>query len=324
MSQQSAPITELSERVDFQAQLREDAREGLTRTPKRIPYKYLYDERGSDLFEAITRTPEYYPTRAEAQILELHSDRILAEADPEEIVEIGSGASKKTRLLLEAMHRRGARRYVPFDVSIDALENAVETLTEDYDWLEVEGFVGDFTEDLGKLPEGGRRMLSFLGSTIGNLELDERLEFLREVRSILDDGDTFLLGVDLVKDPAVIEAAYNDTQGVTAQFTSNLLNVLNRELDGNVPVESFEHVATYSPERERVEIRLRAEEPVKARLEDIDLDLDFAEGEELHAEISCKFTRESAARSLEAAGFRLVSWHTDPEQLFGLALARPA
>lgn len=317
-------VTELSETVDFRQQLREDALAGLTADPKTIPCKYLYDERGSQLFEEITDVPEYYPTRAETRILELYSDEILERADPEELVEIGSGASKKTRLLIEAMHRRGVTRYAPFDVSVDALEGAVDELTNDYEWLEVDGFVGDFGEDLGGLPRRGRRLLAFLGSTIGNFEVGERMAFLRKVRSILTEGDSFLLGVDLVKDPAVIEAAYNDSRGVTARFTTNLINVLNRELDGNLPIEQFEHVATYSEARQRMEIRLRARRPVQARLEDVNLDVSFQEGEELHAEISCKFTKESIAKSLADAGFRLDSWRTDPQQLFGLALARPA
>jgi len=324
MNAKPPSVTELSGTVDVRQQLREDVLAGLSATPKSIPCKYLYDEHGSNLFEAITTVPEYYPTRAETRILELHSDEILERANPEELVEIGSGASKKTRLLLEAMHRRGVNRYAPFDVSADALENAVDALTSDYEWLEVEGFVGDFGEDLGRLPRRGRRLLAFLGSTIGNFEIGERMSFLEEARSILTEEDSFLLGVDLVKDPAVIEAAYNDAQGITAQFTTNLLHVLNRELDGDLPVEEFEHVATYSEERERMEIRLRALSPVEARLEEVDLDVNFTKGEELHAEISCKFTKESVSKSLAAAGFRLDSWHTDPQELFGLALARPA
>lgn len=306
----------------YREQLAIDARNGLTSTPKSLPPKYFYDARGSQLFEAITRLPEYYQTRTETMILAGVADAIVAHVRPSEIIELGSGASRKTRLLLEAMHAVGTgNRYIPFDVSEDALLDATGTLIGDYAWLEVRGVVGDFDHHLGRIPRGGRRLVMFLGSTIGNLHPDEHTALLGDIAGLLDDGDAFLLGVDLVKDIAILEAAYDDAQGVTAEFNRNVLAVLNRELGADFPLDAFAHVARYRPDCAWIEMVLRAERDLIVHLDALDLDVDFAGGEELRTEISCKFTREGVETAFSAAGLTLRQWHTDPADHFAVALA---
>ena len=302
--------------------LAEDVRRGLGAREKWLPPKYFYDAAGSALFERITRLPEYYLTRAESEILEAITDGLAERLRPGELVELGSGSSRKTRLLLEAMHRhRGGRRYAPLDVSADALQGAAAALTASYPWLEFDGFVGDFTADLPRVPRRGRRLLAFLGSTIGNLEPDERAALLGAVVVALRPEDRFLLGVDLVKDPAVLRAAYDDAAGVTAEFNRNVLRVLNRELHADIPVDAFQHVAVYDRELARIEMRLRALRDLEVSFPTLDLEVSFAAGEELRTEISCKFTREGIERELAAAGLRLGSWHTDAEHRFACAVA---
>jgi L-histidine N-alpha-methyltransferase len=314
-------MTRLS-RADRRSQLADDVRTGLAASPKWLPPKYFYDARGSELFEEITRLPEYYLTRAESEILEARTDEIVGRLRPAELVELGSGSSRKTRLLLEAMHRHhGGRRYAPLDVSEDALEGAAAALSSSYPWLEFEGFVGDFSADLPPVPRRGRRLLAFLGSTIGNLTPDERAELLRGVAGALRPGDRFLLGVDLVKDPAVLLAAYDDAAGVTAEFNRNLLRVLNRELGAAVPVDAFEHVAVYDAGLQRIEMRLRAGRALTIRFPTLDLEVGFAEGEELRTEISCKFTRDGIEGELAAAGLPVESWYQDSANRFACAVA---
>jgi L-histidine N-alpha-methyltransferase len=318
-------MTRLSPRAGWREQLADDVRTGLVATPRQLPPKYFYDARGSELFEQITRLPEYYLTRAESEILESVTDPLIARARPGELVELGSGSSRKTRLLLEAMHRhRSGRRYAPVDVSEDALAGAAAALTADYPWLEFEGSVGDFTADLRLLPRrGGRRLLAFLGSTIGNLDLPERAALLRAVALALASGDRFLLGVDLVKDPAELEAAYDDAAGITAAFNRNMLHVLNAELGARIPVEAFEHVAVYNRELARVEMWLRAGRPLTLRFPTLELEVRFEAGEALRTEISCKFTRPVVERELAAAGLALESWHEDGGHRFACAVAVP-
>jgi L-histidine Nalpha-methyltransferase len=319
-----ASMTRLSRRTDWREQLAGDVRAGLTVVPKRLPPKYFYDARGSELFEQITRLPEYYPTRAERDILEEVTDELVGRLRPAELVELGSGSSRKTRLLLEAMHRHGSgRRYAPLDVSEDAMEGAAKALTDDYPWLEFDGFIADFTADLPRVPRRGRRLLAFLGSTIGNLDGPERAELLRGVAAALRPGDRFLLGVDLVKDSAVLEAAYDDAAGVTAEFNRNMLHVLNRELDADIPVEAFDHVAVYDEAAERIEMWLRARRPLTLRFPTLDLRVGFEPGEALRTEISCKFTRPKVERELAAAGLSLEAWHEDPGHRFACAVAGP-
>jgi L-histidine N-alpha-methyltransferase len=316
------PMTQLSPPADWRSALADDVRAGLTTRPKRLPPKYFYDARGSALFEDITRLPEYYLTRAETSILIDAADAIVRRIRPVELVELGSGSSRKTRLLLEAMHRhRTGSRYAPLDVSEDALAGAAEALGADYDWLRFDGFVGDFTCDLGRLPRRGPRLVAFLGSTIGNFAPAERATLLAGLRAGLGDGDRFLLGVDLVKDRATLEAAYDDAAGVTAEFNRNLLCVLNRELGADFPVDAFEHVAFYDEGKARVEMHLRAGRALEVAFPSLGLEVPFAAGELLHTEISCKFTRPQVERELDAAGLRLDAWHEDAEHRFALALA---
>lgn len=315
-------ITRLVAGDDYREQLAIDARKGLTSAPKTLPPKYFYDARGSQLFEEITRLPEYYQTRTETAILENLAGAIVAEVQPTEIVELGSGACRKTRLLLEAMRTAGTgSHYIPFDVSEDALVDATLTLIRDYPWLRVQGVVGDFDRHLGRIPRGGRQLVAFLGSTIGNLHPDEHVAFLRDIAGLLEDGDALLLGVDLVKDTHLLEKAYNDAQGVTAAFNRNVLAVLNRELGADFPLDAFTHIARYRPDQSWIEMALRAERDLVVHLADLDLDIDFARGEELHTEISCKFTREGVEAALSTAGLTLRHWHTDPANRFAIALA---
>ncbi|HET7325681.1 MAG TPA: L-histidine N(alpha)-methyltransferase [Nocardioidaceae bacterium] len=307
--------------------LRADARRGLTADPKWLPPKWFYDARGSDLFEQITQLPEYYPTRAEREVLQRRADEIAAQTGARSLVELGSGSSEKTRLLLDALHGRSGEHgnlseFVPLDVSEAALREAVAVIVADYPGLRVHGVVGDFTEHLDRLPGAAPRLVAFLGGTIGNLLPGERAPFLSSVRGVLDDGEWLLLGTDLVKSPDVLVPAYDDSAGVTAEFNRNVLHVLNRELGADFDVDAFSHVARWNAEQEWVEMRLRATRGMRVRLPEIDLEVDFAKGEELRTEISAKFRRERVEVELAAAGFALASWWTDPDDRFAVSLAR--
>ncbi|MEU1686682.1 L-histidine N(alpha)-methyltransferase [Micromonospora sp. NPDC005707] len=309
------------EEQDLDRGLREDVRAGLTATPKWLPPKWFYDARGSELFEEITRLPEYYPTRAERAVLAAHADDIAALTGAKTLIELGSGSSEKTRLLLDAFTRHGdLGSFVPLDVSVSALRGSTEQIAAAYPGLRVRGIVGDFTRHLDRLPTGGRRLVLFLGGTIGNLLPAERAEFLTAMRAALECGDWLLIGTDLVKDPAVIVPAYDDAAGVTAEFNRNVLRVINRELGADFDPAAFRHVAVWDPEHEWVEMRLRAERAVRVRV--LDLDVGFAAGEELRTEVSAKFRPEGIARELAAAGFVRQAFWTDPEGLFGVSLAR--
>jgi L-histidine N-alpha-methyltransferase len=314
--------------ADFLADsLRADARAGLTATPKSLPPKWFYDAAGSELFEKITALPEYYPTRAEREILQAEASQIAAASQAATLVELGSGSSEKTRLLIDALRAAGTlRRYVPVDVSEQALLAAASALFSDYPGLEVDGVVSDFDDylDLGASGnQDGPRLVAFLGSTIGNLLPAERASFLARVRSGLADGDALLLGTDLVKDPAVLVAAYNDEAGVTAAFNKNVLAVLNHELGADFDLDNFEHVACWDPGQEWIEMRLRTAGPQTVRLPAIDLTVSFGDGEEMRTEISAKFRREGVAADLTAAGLRQEHWWTDRQRRFGLSLAVP-
>jgi L-histidine Nalpha-methyltransferase len=317
-------ILTLRSAQDFARQLEIDARAGLTGSPKSVPPKYFYDARGSELFEEITRLPEYYLTRAETSILERVADELLALARPREIVEIGAGFSRKTQLLLEALGRHGGQRFVPIDVSGEALRSAGTRLAGRYPWLECLGVVADFEHDLARIPRTGSRLVCFLGSTIGNLAAEERVPFLRNVRGMLEGSDRFLLGVDLVKSRERLHAAYNDARGITAEFNKNVLVVLNRELEGDLDPASFAHRAFYDERSARIEMRLVALQRIEARLERLQLQLRFDSGEELHTEISCKFRRETVAEGFRGAGLVLERWVTDEGGDFALALGRLA
>ena len=302
--------------------LREDARQGLTAADKWLAPKWFYDARGSDLFEDITRLPEYYPTRTEKALLRAHAADIARASGADTLVELGSGSSEKTRLLLDALRDAGTlRRYVPQDVSQSALEVAAHEVAAEYPAIEVHGVVGDFTRHLDELPGGDKRLLAFLGGTLGNLIPDERAEFLASVRAVLVPGEHLLLGVGLVIDPAVLVPAYDDAAGVTAEFNRNVLHVLNRELGANFVPDAFEHVALWNATDEWIEMRLRATRAMHVRLDELDLEIDVAAGEEIRTEVSAKFRIEGIATELERAGLALTSRWTDADERFALILA---
>lgn len=307
--------------------LRADVRAGLTATPKTLPPKYFYDARGSELFDEITRLPEYYLTRAETEILHQYATEIAELSRCESLIELGSGASAKTRLLLRALLDGGTlREFVPFDVDPSVLTDASSALTEQYPRLRVSPFVGDFEHDLAAVPTAeNRRMIAFLGSTIGNLEPTARAAFLEQVAAALRPGETFLVGTDLVKDPTRLQRAYDDSAGVTAQFNRNVLLVLNRELDADFAAEDFEHVAIWDETNEWIEMRLRSAREQRIRIADLDLEVSFAAGEELRTEVSAKFRLDNVRAELAAAGLQTVRFWTDRKDEFGLTLAqRPA
>jgi L-histidine Nalpha-methyltransferase len=303
--------------------LRADVRAGLTASPKTLPPKYFYDARGSELFDEITRLPEYYLTRAETAILERHAADIAALSRCGQLVELGSGTSAKTRLLLRALRDGGTlREFVPFDVDPAVLAEASDALSAEYPALTVAPFLGDFTRDLGQIPAVGRRMIAFIGSTIGNLEPAERVTFLTQVSAALRPGDTFLLGTDLVKDTARLLRAYDDSAGVTAEFNRNVLRVINRELDADFAVEEFEHVAVWNADREWIEMWLRSGREQLVTIRGLDLTVPFAAGELMRTEISAKFRPEKIEAELGAVGLRTIRFWTDPDGDFGLTLAQ--
>jgi L-histidine N-alpha-methyltransferase len=302
--------------------LRRDVYDGLTRTPKTLPPKWFYDSVGSDLFDQITRLPEYYPTRTEAQILRDHSAEIAVASGADTLVELGSGTSEKTRLLLRALRDTGSlRRFIPFDVDAGMLQAASSAILDEYPGIEIDAVCGDFEEHLGKIPRVGRRLVVFLGSTIGNLTPGPRAEFLSALSETLAEGDTLLLGTDLVKDTGRLIRAYDDSAGVTARFNRNVLAVVNRELDADFDVESFDHVAKWNADEERIEMWLQAGSAQRVGVAALDLTVDFAAGEEMLTEVSCKFREQGVVEELAAAGLKRSHWWTDPAGDFGLSLA---
>ena len=325
------------------ASLRADALAGLTATPKSLPPKWFYDAQGSALFEKITELPEYYPTRAERSILRAVAPQIAALTGAASLVELGSGSSDKTRLLLSALRDTGTlRQYVPVDVSASALTLAGDALAAEYPGLAVDAVVADFEQYLGVPPAAGDdsssadrhaedrangdgpRLVAFLGSTIGNMVPGEREVFLRRIRASLRPGDAFLLGTDLVKDPGVLVAAYDDDAGVTAAFNKNVLAVLNAELGADFDVDAFEHVAIWDAGREWIEMRLRTTSAQSVRVADLGLAVEFAAGEEMRTEVSAKFRIDGVRAELAAAGLAMRSWWTDEAGQFGLSLSVPA
>lgn len=304
------------------AVLGEDVRRGLTAEPKTLPAKYFYDERGSRLFDAICDLPEYYLTRTEQALLETVAGELIGELEPIQIVELGSGASRKTRLLLDALTRHGrAASYVPIDVSGAMLRRSALALRRAYPSLRVHGIVGDYENDLARLPPAERRLLVFLGSTIGNFTPEEAHSFLRRLGRELSPGDFFLVGLDLVKPVEVLNAAYNDSLGITAAFNRNLLLVLNRELGADFNPGSFEHRAFYNAVEARIEMHLEARRAHDVSIAELGMTVRFAQGESIRTEISRKFTAATAAETLGAAGFRLCRWIVSPDGYFALALA---
>jgi L-histidine N-alpha-methyltransferase len=308
---------------DLARELRADVRAGLTADPRWMPPKWFYDARGSELFEEITRLPEYYPTRTERALLDRHAAEIARITDAKTLVELGSGSSEKTRLLLDALVARGTLgAFVPLDVSGSALAAAVESLTVAYPGLGIRGVIGDMTRHLRHLPEGDGRLIAFLGGTIGNLVPAERAAFLSSLRSVLHEGEWLLLGADLVKDPAVLVPAYDDAAGVTAEFNRNVLHVINRELAADFDPAAFRHVALWDPDNEWIEMRLRSTREQVVHVAGLDFDVPFAAGEEMRTEISAKFRRAGLTAELAAAGFTTRHWWTDPNDWFGLTLAQ--
>ena len=306
--------------------LADDVLDGLTRPFKELPPKHFYDARGSELFEQICQLPEYYPTRSEREILERHAEEIVARTGAGELVELGSGSAEKARILLEAMAREGRlRRYIPLDVSEQAIQQAAQELVEGYEHLRVDGVVADFERHLDSVPgrDGQPRIVALLGGTIGNFPPGTRRRLLRQIRGLLGPRDRLLLGTDLVKDPEVIEAAYDDSQGVTAEFNRNVLRVINRELSANFSPDAFDHVAFFDRANEWIEMRLKARGPQQVLIQRLGLRVEFDAGEELRTEISAKFTRARLEADLAAAGLRLDGWYTDSQELFAVSLAAP-
>jgi L-histidine N-alpha-methyltransferase len=302
--------------------LRHDVLDGLRSSPKSLPPKWFYDSVGSDLFDQITRLPEYYPTRAEAEILRARAAEIASATGADTLVELGSGTSEKTRTLLQALHDGGAlRRFVPFDVDASMLSAAATAIQREYPDIEIAAVCGDFEEHLSEIPDGGRRLFVFLGSTIGNLTAQPRAEFLATLATVMRPGDSLLLGTDLVKDAGRLVRAYDDAAGVTAQFNRNVLAVINRELEADFDVESYRHVARWNSEEERMEMWLRAESAQRVCIAALDLMVEFAAGEEILTEVSCKFRADAVADELAAAGLRRTRWWTDDAGDFGLSLA---
>jgi L-histidine N-alpha-methyltransferase len=313
--------------ADAAATMVRDVRAGLCAYPKELSPKYFYDERGSQLFERITELPEYYPTRAEREILSDGATEILTAAGrPTTLVELGSGSAAKTRHLLSAMRDGGGLdTYVPVDISEEITHQTAASLVDEYPGLEVHGLVCDFEAHLERIPAGdGARLIAFLGGTIGNLYPRQRQAFLERIAALFGPGDQLLLGTDLIKDAARLEAAYDDAAGVTAEFNKNVLEVLNRELGANFDLDAFEHVARYDGEAERMDIRLRSLADQQVRLEDLDLEVGFAAGEEMRTEISTKFTRERLESVYAGAGLELCGWFTDAAGDYALSLARTA
>jgi L-histidine N-alpha-methyltransferase len=308
--------------------LAEDVLDGLTRPFKELPPKHFYDTRGAELFDRICELPEYYPTRAERAILDQAAARIAQLTGAAELVELGSGTAAKTRVLLDALHTHGSlRRYVPIDVTEAMVRDCASDLVGEYPGLRVHGVIGDFERHLDGVPppvQEGSRLVAFLGGTIGNFPPGSRRRFLRQIAGLLRPQDYLLMGTDLVKDPEVLEAAYDDSEGVTAEFNRNVLHVLNRELDADFEPADFDHVALFDRQHEWIEMRLRSKREQTVSVKALELSVHFARGEEMRTEISAKFTRRRIEDDLASAGLALTHWMTDPDELFALTLSRPA
>jgi L-histidine N-alpha-methyltransferase len=309
--------------ADLRAAMEADVRSGLTSVPKQLPPVYFYDDRGSRLFDEITRLPEYYPTRAERSILEAHAKDIVAEAGADVLVELGAGTCDKTRVLLDAMRDSGRLgTYVPLDVSDTTLWEAATALSEEYPGLTVRAVVGDFHQHLGQLDGPGRKLFAFLGGTVGNFTSDQRAAFLDGLAQTMRPGDCLLLGTDVIKDQGRLVAAYDDAAGVTAEFNRNVLHVLNRDLGADFAPDRFEHVARWNESDHRIEMWLRSLDDCRVRVADLDLEVDFAAGEEMLTELSTKFSRDALRDELEACGLAVEdSWVADDDE-FVLTLAR--
>jgi L-histidine Nalpha-methyltransferase len=309
---------------DVRDDLVADVRAGLTVTPKSLPPRWFYDQRGSQLFEAITRLPEYYLTRTEAAILESAAPDLISAVRPEALVELGAGSSEKTRCLIEAGRRHGLSCFLPFDISEEFLQRAAREVAAEFPGLSVYAVVGAFADHLDRVPRQGRQLIVFLGSTIGNFDEPERLAFLAGIRRLLQPGDAFLLGLDLVKPEAQLVAAYDDAAGVTAEFNRNVLHVLNHELEADFDVAAFEHVALFNRERSRIEMHLESRRRQRVRIPRAALTVDFEPGERLLTEISIKFSRDGIERELGQSGMAVSRWYRDTDERFALCLCEAA
>ena len=322
LTNESIPIEVHLSADEWADLVRQDAAAGLTSSPKELSPTWLYDDRGCELFEQITRLPEYYPTRTERSILAERAAEIADVSGADTLIELGAGSSEKTRVLLDAMATGGRlRRFELFDVAEPTLRATAEAVAEEYPGLEVSGVVGDFRRHLDCITTGGRRMIAFLGGTIGNFAPADRAALLSELAATMTPGDTLLLGTDLVKDTSRLVAAYDDAAGVTAAFNKNVLAVLNRELGADFDVECFDHVARFDLDHEWIEMRLRSRGRQKVWVEALDLALEFDAGEDIRTEISAKFRPLGVRSELAAAGLRLAGWWTDPDGDYGLSLS---
>jgi L-histidine N-alpha-methyltransferase len=308
--------------LDKRQALIDDVRAGLTKTPKELPPRWFYDDHGSELFEQITELPEYYQTRTEAAILRASAVDVIARVCPASIVELGAGASTKTRLVIAEARREGTLEwFVPFDVSDGIVQRAAKELLHEYPGLNIHAVIGDFAAHLDRIPRFGRQLVIFLGGTIGNFLPGDRQAFLRAVAALLQPGDGFLLGMDLVKDRSELVAAYDDAQGVTAAFNLNVLRVINRELNADFDTSSFAHLARYDEQTDWIEMHLRSLRRQTVRIPGAGLTVEFEEGELIRTEISAKFTRPRLEACFDDAGLHLDAWYTDDRQRFALALA---
>ncbi|HXA43140.1 MAG TPA: L-histidine N(alpha)-methyltransferase [Candidatus Solibacter sp.] len=320
-----APITVAVHTIgrDSRQDLIDDVRRGLTQSPKVLPPRWFYDERGSDLFEKITELPEYYQTRTEYAILQRHADEIVSRTRAASIVELGAGSCTKSRVLIKAAKGKGTlSTFVPFDISESTIRRAASELVEEYTDLSIYCVTGVFDEHLTQIPRFGTQLVVFLGSTIGNFSAEETRAFLAEVRRLMQPGDFFLLGVDLVKAEASLQAAYDDAAGITAEFNLNLLARINRELSADFDLRAFEHVARWNAGMSRVEMYLRSLTEQRVEIPGAGLTVEFRAGELMRTEICTKYTRAGTEELLAGGGMEPVAWYSDPQERFGLALAR--
>jgi L-histidine N-alpha-methyltransferase len=299
----------------------EDALTGLTAVRKYIPSKYFYDALGSQLFDQICRLPEYYPTRTESQILHNNAEELIGEFRRGNLVELGSGSHKKICILLDALgpKRRSTVTYMPVDVSYAALLESAQELKTGYPELTIECVVADFTRDLHRIESEHPKLVLFFGSTIGNLDELESRSFLKGIARILNSGDRFFLGLDMLKPVHILEAAYNDSQNITAKFNKNILLVLNRELGANFRTDDFDHMAFFNESLERMEMHLRARRKIQVEIKGIELSFTIEQGETIQTEICRKFSRSSAEKMIKDVGLQVERWYSDPEEWFSIA-----
>ena len=310
---------------EYKNDIGREIREGLSASQKYIPCKYFYDARGSKLFQEICQLPEYYPTRTEISILRVIAPELMETFAYKDIVELGSGANLKIRILLDAVDKsvRATLRYIPVDINESTVIEASRGLLERYPEVQVLGIVADFTSQLDVIPTERRLMFCFLGSTIGNMGEDETISFLQSISENMKPDDRLLVGFDMVKTRETVEAAYNDSKGVTAEFNKNILNVLNNELNANFDPSHFDHLAFFNEDCNRIEMHLRANRDISVKLNAIDLETELKKGETIHTENSRKFTKKSIGDLASRAGLSIQNWYLDPAGWFSLVVMIP-